>query len=218
MKIFARIFALLAIATVCAASDDLLKRRTPEYDYDIPVAGEYELPVLQSATDGLVLGTNGAPTKLRNLMSERIVVLSFIYTRCSDPKACMRATGALNELQRIAKTRPDLADKLLLITLSFDPAHDTPEIMQRYGQIFGRSEGVEWLFITTRSQTDLDPLLAGYGQIVERRKDGSKGPPFYHPLRVYLIDQHQRVRNIYSYGLLDPRLVATDVETLLLEK
>lgn len=218
MKNLARIFALLAIATVCAASDDLMKRRSPEYDYDVPAAGEYQLPILQPATDGLVLGTNGAPTKLRNLMSDRVVVLSFIYTRCSDPKACMRATGALNELQRIAKARPDLADKLLLITLSFDPGHDTPEIMQRYGQVFSRSEGVEWLFITTRSQTDLDPLLTGYGQIVERRKDGSKGPPFYHPLRVYLIDQQQRIRNIYSYGLLDPRLVATDVETLLLEK
>ena len=218
MRNLARIFALLAITTVCAAGDDLMKRRTAEYDYDVPTAGEYELPVLQPATDGLVLGTNGAPTKLRNLMSDRVVVLSFIYTRCSDPKACMRATGALNELQRIAKARPDLADKLLLITLSFDPGHDTPEIMQRYGQVFSRSEGVEWLFITTRSQTDLDPLLTGYGQIVERRKDGSKGPPFYHPLRVYLIDQQQRIRNIYSYGLLDPRLVATDVETLLLEK
>lgn len=219
MKNLARILAALAVATVCNAGEtDLMKRRTPEYDYDVPAAGEYKLPILQAATDGLVFGKNGAPAKLRNLMNDRVVVLSFIYTRCSDPKACMRATGALNELQRIAKARPDFADKLLLITLSFDPAHDTPEVMQRYGQVFGRNEGVEWLFITTRSQADLDPLLTGYGQVVERRKDGSKGPPFYHPLRVYLIDQQQRVRNVYSYGLLDPRLVATDVETLLLEK
>lgn len=218
MKALARIAAWLSIATVCATAGDPMLRRTPEYDYDVPAAGEYELPVLQPATDGLVLGPNGAPTKLRNLMRDRVVVLSFIYTRCTDPKACMRATGALNELQRIAKTRPAIADKLLLITLSFDPAHDTPDVMQRYGQVFGRKDGVEWLFITTRTQTDLEPLLSGYGQVVERRKDASKGPPFYHPLRVYLIDPDQRVRNIYSYGLLDPRLVATDVETLLIEK
>ena len=210
--------ALLVLANNVLAGDDLMKRRTAEYDYDVPAAGTYELPILQVATDGSVLGTNGAPVKLHELMRDRVVVLSFIYTRCSDPKACMRATGALNEVQRIAKERPELAEKLLLITLSFDAAHDTPEVMQRYGQVFGRKEGAEWLFLTTRSQNELEPLLTGYGQRVDRRKDGTSGPPFYHPLRVYLIDQEQRVRNIYSYGLLDPRLVATDAQTLLMEK
>jgi cytochrome oxidase Cu insertion factor (SCO1/SenC/PrrC family) len=207
--------ALLLGTSGVFAGDDLMKRRTAEYDYEAPAAGTYELPILQAATDGTVLGTNGAPVRLRELMRGRVVVLSFIYTRCSDPKACMRATGALTEVQRIAKERPELADKLLLITLSFDSAHDTPEVMQRYGQVFGRKEGAEWLFLTTRSQSELEPLLAGYGQRVDRRKDGSSGPPFYHPLRVYLIDQQQQVRNIYSYGLLDPRLVATDALTVL---
>jgi cytochrome oxidase Cu insertion factor (SCO1/SenC/PrrC family) len=210
--------ALIAGASGVFAGEDLMKRRTAEYDYEAPAAGTYGLPILQAATDGTVLGTNGAPVKLRELMRGRVVVLSFIYTRCSDPKACMRATGALSEVQRIAKERPELADKLLLITLSFDSAHDTPEVMQRYGQVFGRKEGAEWLFLTTRSQSELEPLLAGYGQRVDRRKDGSSGPPFYHPLRVYLIDQQQQVRNIYSYGLLDPRLVATDALTALHER
>jgi len=210
--------ALLALAGSAFAGDDLMKRRTAEYDYEVPAAGTYELPILQAAANGSVLGTNGAPVNLHELMRGRVVVLSFIYTRCSDPKACMRATGALNEVQRFAKERPELAGKLLLITLSFDAAHDTPEVMQRYGQVFGRKEGAEWLFLTTRSQIELEPLLAGYGQRVDRRKDGTTGPPFYHPLRVYLIDQEQRVRNIYSYGLLDPRLVATDAQTLLMEK
>jgi cytochrome oxidase Cu insertion factor (SCO1/SenC/PrrC family) len=215
-KIFA--MALLALAGSVLAGDDLMKRRTAEYDYEAPAAGSYELPILQAATDGTVLSAKGMPVNLHELMRGRVVVLSFIYTRCTDPKACMRATGALNEVQRIAKERPELKDKLLLITLSFDSVFDTPEIMERYGQVFGRRDGAEWLFLTTRSQAELEPLLMGYGQRVDKKKDGRKGPPFYHPLRVYLIDQEQQVRNIYSYGLLDPRLVATDAETLLMEK
>ena len=67
MKNFARIFALLATATLCAASDDLMKRRTPEYDYDVPAAGEYQLPILQQATDGLVLGEGLAERRIRDL-------------------------------------------------------------------------------------------------------------------------------------------------------
>ena len=37
-------------------------------------------------------------------------------------------------------------------------------------------------------------------------------------LRVFLIDRAARIRNIYSSGTLDPRLVVADVKTLLLEE
>jgi cytochrome oxidase Cu insertion factor (SCO1/SenC/PrrC family) len=42
--------------------------------------------------------------------------------------------------------------------------------------------------------------------------------PFYHVVRVYLIDAKGMVRNIYSYGMLDPRMVLADVRTLLMEQ
>lgn len=201
------------------AGSDLLQRRTAEYDYDVPSPGSYTLPVLQAAQDGAMLGTNGSPVQLHELMRGRVVVLSFIYTRCTDPRACLRATGVLSQLQRITQQRPDLAEKLLLITLSFDPGHDTPAVMARYGRVsLEEGTGAEWLFLTAQSQAALKPLLEAYGQRVDRRKTFSAMGPYYHPLRVYLIDPAQQVRNIYSYGLLDPRLVATDAQTLLLEE
>jgi len=40
----------------------------------------------------------------------------------------------------------------------------------------------------------------------------------YHTLRVFLIDRDGRIRNIYSSGTLDPRLVLADVKTLLMEE
>lgn len=199
-------------------SADLMKRRSAEYDYDVPRPGTYQLPVLQAAADGTVMGTNGAPVSLHELMRGRVVVLSFIYTRCTDPKACMRATGVLSELQRLSRQIPGLADKLLLLTLSFDPAFDSPEVMARYGRVsLAYGAGAEWLFLTTRNQLELTPLLEAYGQRVDKRKQADALGPFYHPLRVYLIDPAQQVRNIYSFGLLDPRLVATDAQTLVME-
>ena len=197
---------------------DLMTRRTAEYDYDVPVAGSYELPVLQPAANGTVVGTNGLPTTLHDLMRDHVVVLSFIYTRCSDPRACLRATGVLSELQRISRQQPELGKKLLLLSLSFDPSFDKPEVMARYGRVsLGYGDGAEWWFLTTRDRKELQPLLDAYGQRVDRRKTFSPAGPLYHPLRVYLIDPQQQVRNIYSYGLLDPRLVATDALTLTLE-
>jgi cytochrome oxidase Cu insertion factor (SCO1/SenC/PrrC family) len=216
---------LIAPATTDAAEEaalswpDLMSRRSAEYDYDIPAAGSYQLPIFQPATDGTVLGTNGQPVSLHSIMRGRIVVLSFIYTRCTDPKACMRATGVLSDLQRISRNDPGLAEKLLLVTLSFDPANDTPGVMARYGRVsLGYGKGADWLFLTTRNHEDLQPLLESYGQRVDKRKKPSATGPYQHPLRVYLIDQQKQIRNIYSYGLLDPRLVITDARTLLAER
>ena len=193
--------------------------RTPEYDYDPPTPGTYELPVLQSAADGTVVGPDGKAVRLHELLDGRVAILSFIYTRCSDPKACMRATGVLSELHELSRHDPAVARHLQLITLSFDPGYDTPEVMERYGNVFRRGEGgAEWLFLTTRSQAELQPLLKAYGQRVDKRKKPSALGPYQHMLRVYLIDSEKRIRNIYSYGLLDPRLVLADVKTLILEE
>jgi cytochrome oxidase Cu insertion factor (SCO1/SenC/PrrC family) len=205
-------------AAATAARPELELGRSAEYDYDPPAPGTYELPAIQPATDGTVLGRDRRPVRLHELFAGRVVVLSFIYTRCADPRACLRATGVLNQLQRLSREDPEFARRLLLVTLSFDPAHDTPEVMARYGRVFqSREGGAEWLFLTTKDQEQLKPLLAAYGQRVDRRKTPSPEGPYYHPLRVYLIDGAKQIRNIYSYGLLDPRLVMTDARTLLAE-
>ena len=210
--------ATVAFADIEARRPELSLRRTAEYDYDVPEPGTYRLPVLKPAADGAVLGSDGKPVRLHNLADGRITILSFIYTRCTDPRACLRASGVLKQLQQLTLADPGLATNLLLLTLSFDPAHDTPEVMSRYGHVFNRKQdGADWLFLTTESRGHLAPLLERYGQQVDRAKPGSATGPYNHPLRVYLIDAQKRIRNIYSYGLLDPRLVMTDVRTLLME-
>jgi cytochrome oxidase Cu insertion factor (SCO1/SenC/PrrC family) len=232
MKILSLVFCLTATIQASAARDvplietspgvvtvDLMKKRTALYDYDVPEVGSYRLPLLQPAADGLVLGTDGKPVRLHDLMRGRVVVLSFIYTRCADPKACLMASSVLREVQRISRQQPGLSKNLLLLTLSFDPAHDTPKVMARYGRIWlAQGESAEWLFLTARNRAELQPLLDAYAQRVDQRKNFNAFGPYYHPLRVYLVDRQQRIRNIYSYGLLDPRLVATDALTLLGEE
>ena len=219
--------ALLLMMSLCVLSaramaeaqrPELSLARTAEYDYDVPEPGTYKLPVLKPAADGTVLGADGNPVRLNDLGEGRVVILSFIYTRCTDPRACLRASGVLKQLQQLTLAEPMLATNVLLLTLSFDPTHDTPEVMTRYGNVFSRKHGgADWLFLTTQNREQLAPLLDRYGQQVDRAKPGSGSGPYNHPLRVYLIDGQKRIRNIYSYGLLDPRLVMTDVRTLMME-
>ena len=129
------------------------------------------------------------------------------------------ATGVLMDLHELSADRPELAKNLRLVSMSFDPANDTPERMAAYSTVASqRASAAPWQFVTARSQTELQPILAAYGQAVDRKQDSADPTgPLNHTLRVYLIDAEGRIRNIYSSGTLDLRLVLADVRTLLLE-
>jgi len=105
------------------------------------------------------------------------------------------------------------------VSMSFDPAGDTPQRMAAYsGWARERKSAAEWRFITTSSPVELQPILDAYGQAVDRKKNPfDPTGPLNHTLRVFLIDREGRVRNIYSSGTLDPRLVLADVRTLMAE-
>ena len=201
-----------------AIRPELNLERSPEYDYEVPRPGTYTLPRIMEAGDGVVLDSDGARRDLRDVMRGRITVLSFIYTRCPDPRACPMATGALRQLHDLSTRDPVIEDNLLLTSLSFDPARDTPEVMKAFARINRRhEEGAPWKFFTTPTPETLQPILDAYGQVIDRRRD-DPARRIYHPVRVYLIDRHGTVRNIYSFGLLDPRIVMTDIRTLLMEE
>jgi cytochrome oxidase Cu insertion factor (SCO1/SenC/PrrC family) len=166
-----------------------------------------------------LLDSAGKAVRLAELTHGRITVMSFIYTRCASAKACPYATGVLLQLHRASAEDAALAKQLRLVSLSFDPVSDTPESMAAYSAIASqRPTAAPWHFVTTRSKAELQPILAAYGQTVDK-KENSLDPtgPLNHTLRVFLIDATGNVRNIYSSGTLDLRLVLADVRTLIME-
>ena len=186
--------------------------------YAPPKPGSYELPRLGQAADGQVLDAAGQPTTLHTLYGGKIVLLSFIYATCDDVNGCPLATSVLHRVQSALKARPELKDRLRLITLSFNPVHDTPAVMAEYGKGF-QTGGLDWHFLTTRSEAELQPILRDYQQSMDKEVDeqGHQTGRFSHLLRVYLIDAFSQIRNIYTVSVLHPDLVLADIETLILE-
>src|SRR5712691_3633886 len=216
MKTLATLLALAAMSAAVIAADTA---RTAEHDYDAPAPGTYTLPVIKPAADGTLLDSSGKPARLADLTRGRITVMSFIYTRCAAAKACPYATGVLMQLHRESADDPALPKELRLVSMSFDPANDTPERMAAYSTLAAeRPTAAPWHFVTTRSQAELQPILAAYGQAVDKKQNPlDPTGPLNHTLRVFLIDRTGNIRNIYSSGTLDPRLVLADVRTLLME-
>jgi cytochrome oxidase Cu insertion factor (SCO1/SenC/PrrC family) len=208
---------VIAFSNISARAGD--PARSAEYDYEPPVPGSYQLPVIKTAADGVVLDAQGRTLHLRDVTRGRVTVLSFIYSRCADGRACPYATGVLGQLRRLSAEDPALASGLRLVSMSFDPAVDTPAQMATYASVAGNDpHAAEWRFLTTASPRDLQPILEAYGQAVNRKANPNDPTgPLNHNLRVFLIDRLGRVRNIYSSGMLDVRLVLADVRTLLIE-
>jgi cytochrome oxidase Cu insertion factor (SCO1/SenC/PrrC family) len=216
MKTFGTFLAVAAISAAAYAADNA---RTADHDYDPPAPGTYKLPVIKPAADGALLDSDSKPIRLAELTRGRITVMSFIYTRCAAAKACPYATGVLMQLHRESAEDAALAKELRLVSMSFDPANDTPQRMASYSRLAAERPGAApWHFVTTHSQAELQPILAAYGQAVGKKQNAfDPTGPLTHTLRVFLIDRTGNIRNIYSSGTLDLRLVLADVRTLMME-
>ena len=184
-----------------------------------PSPGTYELPPLGPAADGEVLDSEGRVKQLHTLMGDKLVLLSFIYATCSDVNGCPLATAVFQKIKTRLQHQPGLANKLRLLTLSFNPEHDTPEVMKHYGQGLS-DEHIDWQFLTTQSELQLEPILARYKQGIQKvyDKKGRNTGTFSHILRVYLIDKNKQIRNIYSVSFLHADTLINDIKTLAQEE
>ena len=184
--------------------------------FPVPEAGSYLLPSLGSAADGELLDRTGAPAKLHSLYADKLIVLSFIYTSCNDVNGCPLASFVLGLVQRRLSADEELKSKVRLVSVSFDPANDSPQVMAEYAQGF-RQGGVDWRFLTAASEESLAPILDGYDQAVirDRNTEGELIGSMSHILRVFLIDSQKNIRNIYSPSFLHPDLLLADIRTVL---
>jgi cytochrome oxidase Cu insertion factor (SCO1/SenC/PrrC family) len=126
--------------------------------------------------------------------------LTFIYTRCRDPKMCPFVSAKLHQVQsRTAGT------KTALVEVSLDPAYDQPPVLARYGKTFG-ADTTRWHLFTGDPRTVLD--FAARFRILER----SAGPDtILHTERLAIVDSSGRITRFFD----DATWRAGDVATAL---
>jgi cytochrome oxidase Cu insertion factor (SCO1/SenC/PrrC family) len=142
-----------------------------------------------------------------------------VYASCPDAGGCPLVLATLRRIDQTLAERRDLAGRVQLVTISFDPVRDTPEqlkMLRRHMEPRG-----EWHFLTAESDTQLRPVLEDFGQDALRlvaAEDGGSLGVIRHIAKVFLLDSKLGIRNIYSSGFLDHDLLLRDIETVLLEK
>jgi len=210
----------VALASLPASAHDsgrepapaLTPRETPLL-YEPPPPGSYELPPIERVKPHELLDVRGRPTAVPSLQPGQVAVVSFVYADCGQ--ACPTALATLQRLDRTLSERADLRGRVRLVTVSFDPERDTPARMADLRSHLAPRGA--WRFVTARDRRALQPVLADYGQRVMRLVDprGAETGLLRHVLKVFLVDESLRIRNVYSVGLMDARLILNDIQTVL---
>jgi len=215
-----------------------------ELSFEAPSPGSYKLPVLGYAKNAIAINTDNDPVYYHKLFREKFTLLNFMYTRCDDLNGCPLTHLVFSGIRDLAKQDPEIAQKLQLISMSFDPDYDTPERLKKLESglhdehidhsshhdhevshdghdvhQYDVAETVEWNYLTTHSKDQLTPILEAYNQSVIQKpdSDAKNSGNFSHILRVFLIDPDLRIRNIYSVAFLHPDIIINDLKTLMME-
>jgi len=214
----------MAIGIACAAaaahaSVDPGVATAPRMDFVAPAAGTYELQRIQRTRDALVLDSQGRARHLAQFTHGKVTLLTFFYSYCVDPLGCPFAHVTLSTLRARVLAQPGLGGDVRFVNVSLDPSTDTPATLRSYAAGFGTAAGFEWQFLTTHSVAELLPVLEDFGQDVSVETDdrGRPSRTLHHMLKVFLIDAHGTVREIYSLAFLQPDVMFNDIQTLAME-
>lgn len=155
--------------------------------------------------DHTLVDQDGASLSTASLRGHR-VALTFIFLSCPLPEFCPLMDRQFAEVQRAVKAAPALAD-VRLLSVSFDPQHDTARNLKAHAQALGADPHV-WSFVTA-TEKEIETLTRRFGVFVER--DGQNPTEITHNLRTAIIDPQGHVVRIYSGTDWTPTQLVADL-------
>jgi protein SCO1 len=149
--------------------------------------------------DSVLTDQSGRPLKLKtDVIGDRLVVLDFVYTTCTT--VCPVLTALLASVQKELDT--PAADDVRLVSITVDPARDTPSRLKEYANKHGAQPG--WLWLTGPTGR-VNEVLKGFGAYTPNFED--------HPPLVLVGDARSGQWTRF-YGFADPKAVVAKVREL----
>ena len=125
----------------------------------------------------------------------KVTLLDFVYTHCTD--ACPLLSATFQEAQRKLSSDGLLGSRIMLVSLSVDPVHDTPVVFAEYGQQF-KADPTGWKLLTGDFDQVYD-VVTGFKVSLRPPRPAADaaapgGTELTHTTRVVLIDPQLQVR------------------------
>ena len=151
------------------------------------------LDVGATVPDATLLDQEGRPRRTSEWHGKTIAV-TFVYTRCPMPDFCPLMDRHFATVQRALLDDAGFGTRVHLVSVSFDPDHDTPAVLRAHATRVGANPAV-WTWLTGSRDT-LEGFTRAFG-ISLIRNDGPAGE-IVHNLRTVVIDRQGRVTQVFN--------------------
>ncbi len=138
----------------------------------------------------------GSHQALVNPGDARVAIVDFIFTRCIS--ICLALGDSYQKLQSQILAA-HLEQRLRLVTVSFDPEHDTPTTIADYAERMRVNPAV-WTVLTPDDPAQLRAAMSSFGVVAKRADLGQ----FVHNAAFNIVDRHGRLARIVPID--QPRL------------
>jgi protein SCO1 len=173
-------------------SDGTSNLRIPEMGDDVP--------------DFVLVNQSGKAIHLEQFRGKPLL-LTFIYTRCPVPDFCLLISNNFGEVLKQLQKSPQVFAKAQLLSVSIDPAYDTPNVLRSYGERYaGKLDPAfqHWQF-ASGSPEEVRKAADFFG-LSYNQKEGQ----IVHTLQTVLIGSDGKIAKVYTGNQWRPADVAED--------
>jgi protein SCO1/2 len=175
----------------------------PKVTYHVPAPGDV-------VPDFKLRNQDGRPIHIGQFNGNALVI-TFIYTRCPSPDFCPRVTRNFALLDKQLAANPALYAKTHLLSISFDPEHDTPARLRAYGATYIGSDTknafAHWDFAVPEK-----PVLAEMAKFFDLGMTENADSTITHTLSTTLIGPDGKVVRFYPGNEWTPEQVLADLK------
>jgi protein SCO1/2 len=176
----------------------------PTTDYHVPQAGD-------SVPNFALLNQDDRTIHLAQFKG-KVVLITFIYTRCPFDDYCPRMNRNFAAIDKALAADPAAYSKTHLISISFDPTYDTPKVLRAYGETYignhTKQAFTNWDFAAP-SQKDLPAVTQFFNVGIT-----GEGATLNHSLSTIILGKDGKIAAWYPTNDWDPTTIATQVKQL----
>jgi protein SCO1/2 len=183
----------------------VVRKGTPDPNAQAPPAAHLAKPGDSLPAVALV-DQDGNVLRLGDLRGQA-VALTFVYTRCPLPDYCPLMMRNFQRAESLLIADAALRERTRLVTVSFDPKHDTPEVLRRFGAIFQetRPPFAHWTLAT--GDEDAIRTLGQALELVYVEESRS----FTHNLRTAVVGPDGKLRRLFRGNAWKPEELVAEL-------
>ena len=137
----------------------------------------------------------------------RAVAFTFIFSRCPLPDFCPRMGNNFAAARDLILTNAAGTTNWQFLSISFDPEHDSPEVLRIYARSYRHDNQDRWLFVTASQE-----VLRTFAPELDLMLSKEEGGSISHNLRTVVMDPLGRIHKFFNGNQWTPEELAAALQ------